>query len=245
MGSPYRRIAVKISGDILFNFNGSAVEKHRDDVLTNIMKQLKSCQQQGIEVIVIFGGGNICRGRSIVKELGIKRTTADNIGMLATVINSLLLREKLTMMGVDCVLLSSFEIAHMMQAFETYTALSHLKQGRIVLCCGGTGNPFVTTDTAASLRGAQTEVDAIIKLTDVEGVYDKDPKKHNDAQLQSVVDYDYCMSNMVQVMDASAFYHCKVTEIPIHIASFQEPDVITRIANGANIGTKITTQGDA
>ena len=96
MGSPYKRIALKVSGEVLFDFDGSAVEKSSDDVLTNILTQIKSCQQQGIEVVVIFGGGNICRGKSMVDALGIKRTTADNIGMLATVINSLIIREKLT-----------------------------------------------------------------------------------------------------------------------------------------------------
>ncbi|MEC8882980.1 MAG: UMP kinase [Pseudomonadota bacterium] len=244
MGSPYKRIALKVSGDVLFDFDGAAVEKATDDVLTSVLTQIKNCQQQGIEVVVIFGGGNICRGKSMVDSLGIKRTTADNIGMLATVINSLIIREKLTKMGADCVLLSAFEIPHMMQPFETHAAIRHLKEGRVVICCGGTGNPFVTTDTATSLRGAQTEVDAIIKLTDVNGVYDKDPNKHADAQHQKHVDYDYCIANKIEVMDVAAFNHCRMTSIPIHVASYKEPDVIIRVANGGEIGTRIAKTGD-
>ena len=244
MGSPYKRIAVKVSGDVLFDFDGSATEKSSDDTLTSVLTQIKNCQQQGIEVVVIFGGGNICRGKSMVESIGIKRTTADNIGMLATIINSLIIREKLTKMGADCILLSSFEIAHMMQAFESHSAIRHLNEGRIVICCGGTGNPFVTTDTATSLRGSQAEVDAIIKLTNVDGVYDKDPKKFADATLQKHVDYDYCIGNMVQVMDVAAFNHCKQTKIPLHVASYNEPDIIIRIANGGEIGTKITQIGE-
>lgn len=244
MGSPYKRIALKVSGEVLFDFDGSAVEKSSNDVLTSILTQIKSCQQQGIEVVVIFGGGNICRGKSMVDALGIKRTTADNIGMLATVINSLIIREKLTKMGADCVLLSAFAIPHMMQSFETHAAIRHLNEGRIVICCGGTGNPFVTTDAASSLRGAQAEVDAIIKLTDVNGVYDRDPKKYADAVHQKHVDYDYCIARQVQVMDVVSFNHCKMTGIPIHVASYEQPDVIIRVANGGEIGTRIARMGD-
>ena len=164
--------------------------------------------------------------------------------MLATVINSLIIREKLTEIGADCVLLSAFEIPHMMQSFETHTALRHLREGRVVVCCGGTGNPFVTTDSAATLRGVQTEVDAIIKLTNVSGVYDRDPRKYSDAVHQKQVDYDYCIKRQVQVMDMDSFNHCKRVSMPIHVASYREPDVIIRIANGGEIGTRIGKIGD-
>ena len=165
MGTPYKRVVVKISGNVLFNFvNGTATEIDADDTLTSLLTQMKTCQQQGVELLVVFGGGNICRGKELTKT-GVSRITADNIGMLATLVNSLVIREKLSKMGARCVLTSAFSVTHICKQFEPFSAKHFMSEGSIVICAGGTGNPFVTTDTAASLRGIQTNCKAMIKIT--------------------------------------------------------------------------------
>ncbi len=243
MRSPYKRVVVKVSGNILFSFDGTAKEIDPNDSLSNILEQVKKCSQQGIQITLVFGGGNICRGGQMV-ACGVKRSTADNIGMLATVINSLIIREKLIKMGVKCVLLNAFSLSPMAKEFEPYSAVNHLEQGCVVICSGGTGNPFVTTDTAASMRSIQTESDALIKLTKVDGVYDKDPKKHEDAKLFSSLTYDYVLEKQLRVMDLAAFDHCKRHAVPLHVANFSEPDVICRIVNGGKVGTIISSEGN-
>ena len=243
MGTPYKRVVVKISGNVLFNFDhGTATEIDPDDALTNLLTQLITCQKQGVELLVIFGGGNICRGREMEKT-GVSRITADNIGMLSTLINSLVVREKLSKMGAKCVLTSAFAVTHMCKQFEPFSAMHFLADGYLVICAGGTGNPFVTTDTAASLRGIQTNCDALIKLTDVQGLYDKDPGAFADAKMLKSVDYDYCLNNQSNIFDLGAFSQCKSRNLPVHIASYSEPEVLMRIVNGGNVGTKISKDG--
>ena len=241
MGSPYKRVVIKISGNALFNFDGSAKELETDDLLTNLLTQIKVVQQQGVQVAVIFGGGNICRGKQMA-ACGVKRTTADNIGMLATVINSLIIRERLSKMGAPCVLMSSFTVGNMTVPFEPFLAIRDLEAGNIVICAGGTGNPFVTTDTAASLRSIQVEADALIKLTKVHGVYDKDPNKFADAKLFKSLSYDYVLEKQLKIMDLGAFNQCKLYNMPIHVANYHEADVVTRIVNGGTIGTIISNE---
>lgn len=241
--SPYKRVMVKFSGDVLFAFNGAAEELQHDDTLLNLLMQIKNCQQQGVQLVVICGGGNICRGQEMVR-CGIKRTTADNIGMLSTLINSLIIREKLSKIGCPCVLFSAFAVSNMCAQFETFRAIRALEDGNTVICAGGTGNPFVTTDTASTLRAVQTEVEAVIKLTKVNGLYDKDPNKYADAVLLRSTSYDYCLEHQLKVMDLLAYEHCKNYDIPIHIASFKEPNILTRLINGASVGTKISNYGE-
>lgn len=243
MDRPYKRVMVKVSGNVLFNFDGAAKDKEDEDILTNLLEQVKNCQQQGVQVILVCGGGNLCRGRIMAKK-GFKRTTADNIGMMATVINSMVLRERLTSLGCSCILMSSFQVGSMCIQFESYSAIRCLEEGNILISAGGTGNPFVTTDTAAAMRGIQTEVDALIKLTNVDGLYDKDPKKYADAREMKGVTYDYCLDHQIQVMDLSSFSLCKESNLPIHIASYKEPDVLIRIANGARVGTRVDRDGE-
>ena len=244
MGSPYKRVAVKISGNMLFKFDGTAREIEDDDTLINLLAQLKTCQQQGVELLLICGGGNICRGGQMIKT-GMRQITADNIGMLATVVNSLVVREKLTKMGVCCEMTSAFSITHMCKQFEPFSAMRSMHEGNVVICAGGTGNPFVTTDTATALRAIQTDCDAMIKLTDVDGLYDKDPQAFADAKLLKSVSYDECLDHQFSVLDLDAFSHCKHHSVPIHVASFKEADVLLRIVNGGSVGTKVSTSGEA
>ena len=146
-------------------------------------------------------------------------------------------------MGTKCILTSAFSVTHMCKQFEPFSAKSFMKDGNIVICAGGTGNPFVTTDTAASLRGIQTNCEAFIKLTDVDGLYDKDPQAFADAKMLRSVDYDYCLDKQSNILDLAAFSQCKHYDLPIHISSFKEPDVLLRLVNGGNIGTKIFKDG--
>ena len=246
MGTPYKRVMVKVSGNALFNFRDAAIVKAQqaDDVLMRILTQVQHCQQQGIQLVLVCGGGNICRGQELA-QCAIMPTTADNVGMLATLVNGLIIRDKLAEIDCPCVLYSAFSVGNMCEQFEEFRARKALAEGQVVICAGGTGNPFVTTDTASTLRAVQTKVEAVIKLTDVDGLYDKDPNKYADARLLSSIGYEYCLTHQIGVMDLLSYQLCQEYHLPIHIASFKAPDILTRLVHGASVGTKISKNGVA
>ncbi|MEC8063813.1 MAG: UMP kinase [Pseudomonadota bacterium] len=236
--STYNRILIKLSGESLFNFDGHAnVGSH----LIHIVQQIRDAVQMGSQVAIVLGGGNICRGRNMVKS-GAKRVTADNVGMLATIINGLIFRDILDKEQIKTKLYSAFQVGSMVSFFEPRQAIDDLERGYVVICCGGTGNPFVSTDTAASLRAIQLEVGAIFKLTNVQGVYNKDPNQHEDAVFLPQCTFDQVIADQLKVMDTEAFRHCQMFNIPIHIASFQESNIILRLINHENIGTKVSSK---
>ena len=237
----YKRVVIKLSGESLFNFDGQANESPK---LAMILDQIKQAVAKGSQVAIVLGGGNICRGRT-VEGSGTKRVTADNVGMLATVINGLIFRDILDRKSIKTKLYSAFQVGAMVSHFEPRQAIDDLENGYTVICCGGTGNPFVSTDTAASLRAIQLEADALLKLTNVDGVYDKDPKIDSNAKFLSQVSFDYVIKNRLKIMDTEAFRHCQMFNLPIHIANYQEDDVIDQILSKKNIGTKVYLNEEA
>lgn len=231
-----RRILLKLSGEVFQN------QETRDpldpNVLSSIAGQLKAVHDQGIEVAVVVGAGNIFRGSMGVKS-GIGRTTADHMGMLATVINSLALQAGLEQAGVDTRVMTAFEIPAVAEPFIRRRAIRHLEKGRVVIFGGGTGNPYFTTDSAAALRASETDCDLLLKATKVDGIYDKDPKKHADAQRFDRITYAEAISRQLRIMDTSAFSLCMENGIPIIVFDFFKPDEILRVLRGEPVGTRV------
>ena len=231
----YHRVLLKLSGGSLFDFNGIAQPK---EALAKIVEEIQSIHKDKAEIVVVLGGGNICRGRDIIKS-GAHRLTADNVGMLATVMNALVFKDVLENAGMQARLYCAFSVASMVNVFDPQRALDDLQKGRIVICCGGTGNPLVSTDTAASLRAIQLNVDAIFKITNVSGVYTADPNKDEAAKLYQEISFDQVLQDGLKIMDAEAFRYCYMFKLPIHIAHYQEKNVLAGLIQGKAIGTKI------
>ena len=236
----YKRVLIKLSGESLFNFDGQA---NADANLLILVDQIKKATDNGTQIVIVLGGGNICRGRNMVKS-GAKRVTADNVGMLATVINSLVFRDILDKHGLKTKLYSAFPVGNMAGYFEPRQAIDDLQRGYVVISSGGTGNPLVSTDTAASLRAIQLEVDAMLKLTKVRGIYDKDPSQHHDAVFIPYMSYEDALTKQVKVMDSEAFRHCQMFSIPIHVAYAKDTNIISRILAHENVGTKVNNTGE-
>ena len=184
--------------------------------ITESAKAIARLIQEGKEIAVVVGAGNLFRGVSL-HALGFKKTTGDAMGMLATMINGLALQEALQKEGLKAVLMSSIFCPKVSELFEARAAISHLEAGAVVICVGGTGNPFFTTDTAAALRGCELEVDVLLKATKVDGVYSKDPHKHKDAKRYSNLSYNQMIDENLQVMDSSAVILCRQNDLPIFV----------------------------
>lgn len=237
--TPYKRVLIKLSGESLFDFDGQA-NVHIS--LLRLLKQIEEVTKAGKQIILVVGGGNICRGRNMVKS-GAKRITADDVGMLATVINGLIFRDLLDKQKVASRLYSAFQVGNMAGYFDPRRAIEDLEKGYVVISCGGTGNPLVSTDTAASLRAIQLEAEAIFKLTTVDGVFDRDPKLDPGARFLAECSYDDMITQKCGVMDAESYRHAKMFGIPIHIAHYQEENVIKRLLAKDPVGTKVCETG--
>lgn len=242
MDSPmtYQRVLLKLSGESLFNFNGHA-SPHR--ALSTIIQQIGRASDSGVQLAVVLGGGNICRGRNML-ESGAARLTADNVGMLATVINALVFKDLLQKSGISSSVYSAFAVANMVNIFDPQRAIDDIQRQRVVICCGGTGNPLVSTDTAASLRAIQLEAQALFKLTNVDGVYDCDPTTNAQAKRYQTVSYEEVIEKRLKIMDAEAFRHCQLFSMPIHVAHYEDEDVIARLLGTQAVGTKINATGE-
>ena len=233
--SKYHRVLLKLSGESLFDFKGQAKPK---DALATILEQILQIHSDGVQIAVVLGGGNICRGRTIMRS-GAHRLTADNVGMLATVINALVFKDVLESRGINTRLYSAFPVANMVNVFEPQRVIDDLNDNNLVICCGGTGDPLVSTDTAASLRAIQIEADAIFKITNVEGVYDTDPKKDKHASMFDKISLSEIIHKGLEVMDHEAFRQCEMFGMPIHIAHYKTKDVLRRLIKGDTVGTEI------
>ena len=196
-----KRILVKFSGEALAGDSGFGID---NAVLKFIAKQIKELVENGIQVGIVIGGGNIIRGVSAARDGIIKRTSGDHMGMLATVINSIAMREALESVGLDVRVQSAIKMEAICETFIVGRANRHLEKGRVVIFAAGTGNPFFTTDTAATLRAIEIGSDMIIKATKVDGVYDKDPHKFENAKLLKELNYELAMSDNIKVMDDTA-----------------------------------------
>lgn len=212
----YKRVLVKFSGEALAGGNGFGIEI---SILEYIAKEIKSLVDNGIEVGIVIGGGNIIRGVSASQGGIIRRTSGDYMGMLATVINAVAMQEALEYLGVDVRVQSAIEIKEVCESYIHRRAIRHLEKGRVVIFGAGTGNPFFTTDSAATLRAVEINADVIVKATKVDGIYDKDPNKFSDAKMLQTISYDEALRDHIKVMDDTAIALAKDNKLPILVCN--------------------------
>ncbi len=230
----YKRIMLKLSGEVFSGPKDYGLDK---PTLTDIAGQIAEVSKL-CEVVVVVGGGNIWRYRD-TKDSGIERTASDAIGMLATIMNSVALQSALESIGVETRVLSAIGIPQLAEQFIKRRALRHIEKGRIVICAGGTGNPYFTTDSAAALRALELTCDVLLKGTNVDGIYDKDPNKFKDAVKYEELTYQKALEAHLQVMDQAAFSLCQEQALPIVVFNFQAKGNLLRAAKGDKIGTVV------
>jgi uridylate kinase len=231
----YKRILLKLSGEALLGKQSSCVDP---EVADYIATEIKSLADLNVQIGIVVGGGNIFRGLEASSK-GMDRTTADYMGMLATVINSLALQSALEMHGIATRVQSSIEMREIAEPFIQRKAIRHLEKGRIVIFAGGTGNPYFTTDTAASLRAMEIKADVIMKATKVDGVFDCDPVKNKKAVMFKNIRYIEVLTNNLKVMDATAISLCRDNSLPIIVFNLQKEGNIRGVICGKKIGTYV------
>jgi uridylate kinase len=224
-----KRVLVKFSGEALSGDTGFGIDI---DVLKFVAGEIKSLVDNDIEVGIVIGGGNIIRGASASQGGIIKRTSGDHMGMLATVINSIAMQEALESYGVDVRVQSAIKMEAFCETFIVRRAQRHLEKNRVVIFASGTGNPFFTTDTAATLRAIEIGADMIIKATKVDGIYDKDPNKYADAVRVTTVTYEQAMTDDIKVMDDTSIALAKDNKLPILVCNMFKKDNLLNIING-------------
>lgn len=229
----YRRIVLKLSGDILKGSNDSGIDF---DVLDRIAGEIVSTHEDGLEMTIVVGGGNLIRGSEATKN-GLDRITADNMGMLSTVINAMALQSAIENQGVETRVMSAIAISELVEPFILRRAIRHIEKGRVVIFAAGTGNPFFTTDTAAALRASQIGAEIILKGTKVDGVYDSDPKINPEAIMFKEVDFMEVVKRSLRVMDLTAITFCRDYKIPILVFNIMQAGNFPLVVGGQNIGT--------
>ena len=236
MGQPHRRVLLKLSGEALAGSRGFGVDPER---VAKISSELSAAAQQGTALIVVVGGGNFWRGASAAAN-GMDRATADSIGMLATVMNSLVLQEAIEKLGHETRTMTAIPIDAVAEPYIHRRALNHLQLGRIVICAAGTGNPFMTTDTAAALRAVELGADVLLMAKHrVDGVYDADPLKVPDARRFDHLTYLDALNRRLEVMDSTALSLCMEHHLPIVVFDLQQPGSLLRAIAGEPVGTLV------
>lgn len=231
----YGRILLKMSGEALMGSGSSAIEP---ETLDRMVAEILEVHALGVQVAIVIGGGNFFRGAAL-SEIGISRITGDYMGMLATLMNALSLRDAFERQDAPVRILSAIPMSGIVDHFNCRKAIHHLEAGRIVLFAGGTGNPLVTTDSAASLRGIEIEADAILKATNVDGIYSADPMTNPDATLHHHLGYQEVLEKELAVMDLSAFCQCRDHGMVIRVFNMKKPGSIKRVIMDANEGTTV------
>ncbi len=233
----YRRVVIKLSGEALREVGSR--ENISPQIVRDIAQCIKSVRDLNVQTCVVIGGGNIWRGLS-ASHRGMDRTTADYMGMLATVINGLALKSALDEIGVENRVQTAIEMQNVAEPFILGRAIRHLELGRVVIFVAGTGNPYFSTDTTAALRASEVRADVILKATKVDGVYDSDPKKNPDAKRYESVSYNEALTKRLQVMDSTAFSLCMDNKIPIIIFDMNKPSNFTDVVMGRKVGTVVS-----
>ncbi len=236
----YKRALLKLSGEALVGGEGFGISS---SVLSAVADEVVGAVEMGVELAIVIGGGNIFRGVS-ESARGMDRASADYVGMLATVMNSLALQDALEHRGIKTRVLSAIKMEQLAEPYIRRRAIRHLEKGRVVIFAAGTGNPFFTTDTAAALRAMEIQAEVLLKGTKVEGVYDRDPVKHPEAVLYSHVSYQDALHKELKVMDSTAFALCKDNELPIVIFNMSKPGNVLRVMAGEAVGTTIVMDKD-
>ncbi len=234
MDIKYKRILLKLSGEVLAGPKGTGID---NETVVKICKSVKKVSDLGVEVAIVVGGGNFWRGRT---SEGMDRTRADHIGMLATAMNSLALCDALEQLGADVRVQTAIEMRQIAEPYIRNRATRHLEKGRIVIFGCGTGSPFFSTDTAAALRSVEINAEALLKATNVDGVYDKDPNKFDDAVKYDTVSFREVINKDLKVMDSTAFSLCKDNDMPIVVFDLEkDPENVVRAIMGEDIGTVV------
>ncbi len=231
----YKRILLKLSGEALAGQDKTGINP---DVIQQIATEIKEVSDLGVEVALVIGAGNIFRG-AMAESLGISRSTGDFMGMLATVMNSMAVENTLEKMNKPTRVLTAIEMKHVAEPYTIQKALDHLKKGRIVIAAGGTGHPYFTTDTAASLRAVELSADVLLKATRVDGVYTGDPEKDPNAEKIVEISYMEMIKRQLRVMDLTAISLCMDNNLPIIVFNLFERGALKRIVLGEAVGTKI------
>ena len=232
----FQRILLKLSGEALLGKEDYGIDP---DIIHRIAVEISDVTRLGIQVAVVIGGGNIFRGAGLA-ESGIDRVTGDHMGMLATVVNSLALQDALESIDADARVMSAVSVHDVCEDYIRRRAIRHLEKGRIVICAGGTGNPFFTTDTAAALRAIEIGADIVLKATKVDGVYSADPVRDPSAVRFDRLGYDQVIESKLGVMDANAIVLCRGQEMPIRVFNVFDEGNLVRIMQGEHIGTLVS-----
>jgi uridylate kinase len=236
-GLRYRRVLLKISGEALMGTQGFGIQP---DVISLVADEIVEAAAMGCHIAIVVGGGNIFRGVQNSTKLGMDRAAADYVGMLATIMNSLILQETLKSKGVQVRVMSAIGMDRIAEPYIRLRAVRHLEKGRIVIFAGGTGNPFFSTDTTSALRAAEIGADVIMMAKNgVDGVYDQDPKLNPNAKKFDRLTYEDLLIRDLRVMDQTAVTLCKETGLPILVFDFNRPKAISQILRGDEIGTHI------
>lgn len=233
MSIKYKRVLLKLSGESLAGVNKIGIDF---DVVTEICKSIKCCVEKSVQIGVVVGGGNFWRGRS---NEGIDRTCADYVGMTATVMNSLIISEALSKLGVSSTVQTSINMQPIAEYYSKKSAVEYLNNGEVLIFGGGTGSPFFSTDTAASLRASEIKADIVLKATMVDGVYDCDPKLHSNCIKYDKLTFSEVLEKELRVMDATAILMCKENNIPIRVFNIDKPENIVKVISGEPIGTLV------
>lgn len=238
MTQPAKRILLKFSGEALA---GDAGFGYDPEVILGVCRQVAQVASMGVQIAIVVGGGNLFRGaQSVGKEL--HRSTADQMGMLATMMNGLTLRDTLVNLSVPVAMFSGLEVTGVLPAFDAFAARQALDEGKVVLLPGGTGSPYFTTDSAAALRAAELSCDLLLKATKVDGIYTADPKKDPAATRYDQLTYQEALARQLMVMDTTAFVLCQEQCIPIRVFDMFSSDALVAIAQGAAVGTLVTQE---
>ena len=232
----YPRILLKLSGEALMGESGDSVDT---ETVAFILQQVKDVLALGVKVGIVIGGGNFFRGVAGSDKLGIQRANADTMGMLATVMNGILLRDSFNAQGIDAKLFSAFAVGSFIKGYNRDSMIKRLNDGDVVIFVGGTGSPYFTTDSGAALRGLEMNADLLIKATKVDGVYNKDPKKFADAVKYQQLSFDEAIGENLGVMDMAAFALCRENGLNIKVCSIFKAGSLKRVVLGEDEGTLV------
>ncbi|HIZ29214.1 MAG TPA: UMP kinase [Candidatus Adamsella sp.] len=236
-GLKYKRVLLKLSGEALMGNQGFGIDP---EMINNIAKEIKNVVSLGVELAIVVGGGNIFRGVQNSAKLGMDQASGDYVGMLATVMNASVLQGVLRKNGVECRVLTAITMNKIAEPYVRFRAIRHLEKGRVVIFAAGTGNPFFTTDTAAALRAAEIDAQAMLMAKNkVDGIYNKDPRKFPDAKKYDEISFDEVIHEDLKIMDTAAVALCKNSDIPIIVFDFEATGAIEKILKGEKIGTTV------
>lgn len=235
--TPYRRILLKLSGEALLGDEAGGIDPK---LLGRLADDVADLARQGLQIALVIGGGNIFRGAALAAE-GMDRVTGDHIGMLATVINALAMQDALERRSVPTRVMSALKVNQVCEDYIRRRALRHLDKGRVTIFAAGTGNPFFTTDSAASLRAVEIGADLLVKATKVDGVFSDDPMTNPNATFYKRLTYDQAIAERLKVMDTTAIVLCRDNGIPLRILNIYETGALARVAAGEDIGSLVVT----